>query len=458
MATQVDEQFPDNEYLDLTDEGPVIRKQEVADKSKAVQQVDALIRERMVEVNVLDMLTDVEGWLNLHRSFGPVSGFDPKIDEPRKRFLTTLFCYGCNLGPTQTARSVQGLSRKQVAWLNLRHVSEPRLDKALKKVVNAYNKFTLPKCWGSGKHASADGTQWNVYEQNLLTEYHIRYGGYGGIGYYHVSDQYIALFSHFIPCGVHEAIYILDGLIKNESDIQPDTVHGDTQAQSAPVFGLAYLLGINLMPRMRGIKKLIFFKPQKGVRYQHINGLFSESIDWKLIETHVPDMLRIAVSIKMGLITPSTILRRLGTKSRRNKLYFAFRELGRAVRTQFLLKYINDVELRKTVQAATNKSEEFNQFTKWLFFGNDSVIAENVRREQRKIVKYNQLVANMAILHNVEAMTRILSELKAEGHDITRALAAYLGPYRTNHLNRFGSYPLNLDKEVSPLDFNIQLF
>jgi TnpA family transposase len=43
----------------------------------------------------------------------------------------------------------------------------------------------------------------------------VRYGGYGGIGYYHVSDKYIALFSHFIPCGVYEAVAILDGLINN---------------------------------------------------------------------------------------------------------------------------------------------------------------------------------------------------------------------------------------------------
>jgi len=27
-----------------------------------------------------------------------------------------------------------------------------------------------------------------------------------------VSDTYVALFSHFIPCGVWEAVYILDGL------------------------------------------------------------------------------------------------------------------------------------------------------------------------------------------------------------------------------------------------------
>ena len=93
--------------------------------------------------------------------------------------------------------------------------------------------------WGTGKSASADGTKWDLYEQNLLSEYQIRYGGYGGIGYYHVSDTYIALFSHFIPCGVWEAIYILEGLLKNKSDIQPDTVHADTQGQTTPVFALS---------------------------------------------------------------------------------------------------------------------------------------------------------------------------------------------------------------------------
>ncbi|KVD76331.1 hypothetical protein WI89_06975 [Burkholderia ubonensis] len=77
----------------------------------------------------------------------------------------------------------------------------------------------------------------------------------------------------------------------------------------------------------------------------------------------------------------------------KNKLYFAFRELGRVIRTMFLLRYINDPEMRQTIHAATNKSEQFNDFAKWLMFGGE-VIAENVRHEQRKVIKYNQLVAN----------------------------------------------------------------
>ncbi len=451
-AEAVDQQFPENEDIDINNNGLVIHKHERTAPPVALKLLDKAIMERLPEKNILDLLVEAEHWLDLHTKFRPISGFESKLDDPRKRFITTLFCYGCNLGPTQTARSVKELSRKQIAWLNLHHVTEERLDKATEAIINAYNRFRLPKYWGSGKHASADGTKWNLYEQNLLSEYHIRYGGYGGIGYYHVSDMYIALFSHFIPCGVYEAIYILDGLMKNESDIQPDTLHGDTHAQSAPVFGLAHLLGINLMPRIRKPKKLVFYRPERDIRYKHINKLFGETINWDLIETHVPDMLRIALSIKAGKITPSTILRRLGTKSQKNKLYFAFRELGRVVRTRFLLKYIGDVDIRKMVQSATNKSEEFNQFAQWLLFGGEGVIAENVRHEQRKIIKYNHLVANLVILHNVNGMTTILNELKREGFEMTEELVAGLAPYRTSHLNRFGDYSLDLSRDVDPMN------
>src|ERR687897_128410 len=90
---------------------------------------------------------------------------------------------------------------------------------------------------------------------------------YGGIGYYHVSDTYVALFSNFIPCGVWEAVYILDGLLKNTSDIQPDTLHADTQGQNTPVFGLAHLLGIHLMPRIRNWKDLKLFRPVPEAHY-----------------------------------------------------------------------------------------------------------------------------------------------------------------------------------------------
>jgi TnpA family transposase len=41
------------------------------------------------------------------------------------------------------------------------------------------------------------------------------------------------------------------------------------------------------------------------------------------------------------------------------------------------MNYIGDEELRSTLQSATNKSEGFNCFTKWVLFGGEGVIEEN---------------------------------------------------------------------------------
>jgi TnpA family transposase len=419
--------------------------------------LERALRERMPEINIVAVLSETDHWLHWTRHFGPLSGFEPKLAQPRERYVTTTFCYGCNLEPTQTARALPGLDRKQVACVNQRHVSEATLDDTIVQVVNAYNQFTPPRLWGAGQHVSADGTKWDVYEQNLLAEYHVRSGGWGGIGYYHTSDRYIALFSRFIPCGVWEGTYILDGLLDNATDLHPDIVHADTQGQSTAIFGLAYLLGIQLMPRIRNWKDLKLFRPSKQARYQHIDELFDDPSNWRLMETLLPDLLRVGMSIKAGRLTPSTILCRLGIYSRKNRLYFAMRELGRVVRTGFLLQYFSDPELRRTILRAMNKSESFNGFLKWLFFGGEGIIMENRRDEQRKSVKYNHLVANLLIFHNVVTMTKVIRQLAVEGQRISAEALALVSPYQTQHVNRFGNYTLNLDRTPEPVEYELPL-
>jgi precorrin-6B methylase 2 len=52
---------------------------------------------------------------------------------------------------------------------------------------------------------------------------------------------------------------------------------------------------------------------------------------------------------------------------------------------------------------------------KKLFFGGEGEIAENLRHEQRKVIKYNHLVANMVILHNVVGMSRVSEATPGRG-------------------------------------------
>ncbi len=453
VADEIDKIYPKNSALSIDEKGVlVLKKIEKQEASASAKKLEDAILAKMPERNLLDILSNVQFHTGWTRHFGPLSGSDPKLERPIERYLLTLFTYGCNLGPAQAARHMRGLvSGHMLSFVNRRHVNAKKLDAALVDLLNNYHRFRLPKFWGDGTHASADGTKYDLSEQNLMAEYHIRYGGYGGIAYHHVSDLYIALFSHFISCGTWEAVYIIAGLLKNKSEIQPDTLHADTQGQSTTVFGLSYLLGIKLMPRIRNIKDLVFYRPDKKKKYKHIDSLFKETIDWELIETHWQDLMQVVLSIKAGKILPSTLLRKLGNYSRKNRLYLAYRELGRVVRTIFLLKYISDKEFREEIHANTNKVESFHNFTKWLNFGGD-VLQENDPEEQEKLIKYNNLVANVLIFQNVIDQTRILKNLMNEGFTVLPEDLKRLSPYQTAHVKRFGDYVVDLSQIPPPLD------
>ena len=103
------------------------------------------------------------------------------------------------------------------------------------------------------------------------------------------------------------------------------------------------------------------------------------------------------------------LLRKLSSHNRKNKLYLAFRELGRVERTLFLLRYVSESELRQSIRAETTKVESYNDFLDWIGFGGP-IIKSGDPEEQLKQVKYMDLVANAVMLHNVADMTAALRE------------------------------------------------
>ena len=470
LSHSIDKLCQQGDFISINEDGePVLKKVQAKTPSTEAAALEKAILQRMPERSILDILCNVEHWLNWTRHFGMLSGSEPKIDKPQERYILTAFAYGCNLGANQMARHARKkISSHALSYTNRRHVSAKKLEAAIRDIINSAalradrrqttgghqpaHRFNLPKIWGTGKRAAADGTKFNIYENNLVAEYHIRYGGYGGIAYHHVADNYIALFTHFITCGVWEAVYILDGLLKNTSDIQPDTLHADTQGQSSPVFALAHLLGIKLMPRIRNWKDCNFYRANADDKYQYLEPLFRDVINWELIKTHWQDLMRVVLSIRAGKLMPSTILRKLGTYSRKNRLYQAFRELGRVVRTMFLLQYISDMGLRRQITACTNIVESYNGFSKWLFFGKDGLITDNDPLEQEKRLKYLDLVANSIILQNAFDISSIIRSLSAEGYVIKPQTLATLSPYLTGHLKRYGDYIVDFDNLPQPLE------
>jgi TnpA family transposase len=451
-AETVDNNYPNNSHLIITEDGQVkLKKYKKKTLSPEAIEIADLIEKRMPERKLLDILCNCETWINWTKHFAPISGSDPKLSEPEKSYIVTTFTYGTSFSPNQFSKHMEDVSPHSISYINGRHVNVDKLNKVNADFVNAYNRFSLSKLWGNGSTAGADGTHVKIYENNLLAEYHIRYGAIGGISYSHVADNYVALFNNFIPCGVWEGIYIIEGLLKNESDIHPDTIHADTQGQSTPVFALSHLLGINLMPRIRNWKDLTIYRANASDSYEHIDGLFGDHINWELIKTHWKDMIQVVISIQEGKISSSRLLKILGTYSKKNKLYKAFQELGRVRRSIFLLKYISDPEMQQMITAMANKVESYHNFSEYFRFGSMGMLRTNDPVEQEKMMKYNNIIANAVMLQNVVDITNIINEMIDEGVKIEPEHLLGLSPYLTSSILRFGNYTLNMAIVPPPL-------
>ena len=129
VAVEVDQTCKDGTQLTINKEGePVLRR--IPTQPKLPQaEVLQVILERLPERSILDILCNVEHWLNWTRHFGLDSGSQPKLNNPTERYILTVFGYGCNLGSYQTARHTRGkVTARMLSRANRHHIkSKQRL-------------------------------------------------------------------------------------------------------------------------------------------------------------------------------------------------------------------------------------------------------------------------------------------------------------------------------------------
>jgi len=452
-AKEVDKAYPNFKELVIDKLGEPTLKKRPTKKNPQAKILCNEIKRRMPKRNLLDIMCLAQNHTEWAHCFSPLSGSNSKLPDSIGANIVTAFGYGTGMGPSETARHVRaGFSERTIAAVNKSQVNLKKLNVAIARIVDYYKDFPLIKAWGTGETVIVDGTLRQIYHQNLLAETHFRYQAKGSIAYHHISDTYIALFSSLIPCGTWEAIAIIEGLLRNESKMKPNKVHGDTQSASAPVFSIAYFFGIQLMPRIRNWKDLILYKADKRTTFKNIDSLFKGVIDWTLIEAYWQDMMQIVISIQQGKVSSDLILSKLNSRNKSSQLYKAFCELGNVIRTIFLLDFISDPDLRETITAETNKVELFNRLSGWVRFASEVIVASNDTTEMEKAIKYNTLLTNMLILQNVIDMSRLIQQLRSEGWSITFEDLAGLSPYLMEHFKRFGDYFLDLNQSDGNID------
>jgi TnpA family transposase len=193
------------------------------------------------------------------------------------------------------------------------------------------------------------------------------------------------------------------------------------------------------------------YRPDKTTKYRHIDAWFTRLVNWALIEEHWEELMQVVLSIHKGKILPSWLLQKLTTDSPKNSLHLAFRELGRVIRTLFLLEYVSSPALRVQIRAATTKIEAYNYFSQWITFGGDGIFKSRDPIEYEKQVKYKDLIANAIMLQNVVDMTDALHDMAREGHPVTPDVVATFSPYLREHIKRFREYIIDTEAFPPPL-------
>jgi TnpA family transposase len=169
-------------------------------------------------------------------------------------------------------------------------------------------------------------------------------------------------------------------------------------------------------------------------------GLIGGSLNQKLIRVHWNEILRLAASIKQGTVTASLMLRKIGSYPRQNGLAVALRELGRIERTLFTLEWLQNVELRRRVNAGLNKGEARNALARAVFFNRLGEMRDRNFENQRYRASGLNLVVAAIILWNTVYLERAIKALKAHGRPIEDTLLQHISPLGWEHINLTGDY------------------
>ena len=105
-------------------------------------------------------------------------------------------------------------------------------------------------------------------------------------------------------------------------------------------------------------------------------------IDAELIEQNWDDILRLIATIMLKETTASEIFRRLNSYSQQHSLYRALKAFGKIIKSTFILRYIDEVELRKAIERQLNKIEHAHRFTRAVSVGNPREFIQAEKQKQ----------------------------------------------------------------------------
>jgi TnpA family transposase len=330
------------------------------------------------------------------------------------------------------------------------YVRAETIASANARLVDHQATMPLARAWGGGRLASVDGLRFKVPVRTVNAAPNPKYFGRGrGITYINfVSDQATGFHAVVVPGTLRDSLYVLDGLLEQNTILEPRQVTGDTHTYTDIVFGLYRLMSYQFSPRIADLEDLRYWRLDAEADYGPLNGLARHRVKTDLIAEHWDDILRVAGSLVTRAVKASDILKVLQADGKPNSLGKAIAEIGKMPKSVHLLNYLNDEAYRRTIGGQLNLHEERHSLARALFYGKKGEVRKRYREGQEDQLGALGLVVNAICLWNTRYMNLALDSLRAEGLQVAAEDLERLSPLRHEHINLLGRYHFTLAESV----------
>lgn len=416
-----------------------------------LSQVKAEIGERWNATSLLDMLKETDLRVAFTQLFKSVATSE-KLDRDtlQKRLLLCLYGMGTNAGIKRVCAGDHGENYRDLLYVRRRFLTKDNLRAAIAAIVNAILKVRQPHIWGEATTACAsDAKKFGAWDQNLLTEWHIRYRGPGIMVYWHVEKKSACIYSQVKRCSSSEVAAMIEGVLRHCTEMEVAKNYVDSHGQSEVAFAFCSLLGFELLPRLKniGAQKLYRCETGKPEDYTNLHPILARPIDWELIRKQYDEIVKYATALRLGTAEAEAILRRFTQDGPKHPTYLALLELGKVQKTIFLCRYLQSEALRQEIHEGLNVIENWNSANGFIFYGKGGEIATNRRDDQELAVLSLHLLqvalvyVNTLMFQQVFSDPTFLNRMRPEDY---RALT----PLIYHHVNPYGLFRLNMHERL----------
>lgn len=426
-------------HLDKLDEPPSL--------TILAQQVEALLP----SVDLTELLLEIHAHTGFADEFTHVSESNARADGLATSVCAVLLAEACNIGLEPLIKhQMPALTRHRLNWVKQNYLRAETLAKANAKLVDYQSTLSLARKWGGGEVASADGMRFVTPIRTLNAGPNRKYfGNNRGITWYNfVSDQFSGFHGIVVPGTLRDSIFVLEGLLEQQTSLKPAEIMTDTAGASDMVFGLFWLLGYQFSPRLADAGESVFWRVDKTADYGCLNELAYSCVNTHKIEQHWDDMMRIAGSLKLGTVQASELIRSLLKSDRPSSLAQAIIEAGRINKTLYLLNYVDDEDYRRRILTQLNRGESRHAVARAICHGQRGEIRKRYREGQEDQLGALGLVTNALVLWNTIYMQAVLNHLRQQGEKVKGDDETRLSPLIHKHVNMLGHYSFTLAEQV----------